>query len=489
MQNLSVLDEDLLEIEQTLSAVEAKLNSHDDPRLKKPESEQYSENKLNHAQPANHHSATTFRGVNNLKQSNQKSSILHRQASIKAKLKSTGQDFASQPLASTTVQSDDANLSLSDDSAQGSSLPDSVSYSQASLLPSLSILQRKLKLSQTTHKLQSQVPVKTKLNKKKNKATHKAIKNPQDIARLKKIKLNIEQKYNKQTTETEKSDKIGVVRKSKLKSQQKIKTGNHLNNQEKASSSPKSYLVEVVNKNQNTKRDYNQPESVNASRRQKSKSKTQRGHVQNLQSAGGAQSSAIAIPGYQSKNTKLKEELIQKALSEVPMHQYYDHDTNKKNLKRKYRFAMARNLSLAAFASLLIGYLVFLNLPNISFRVAAVQAGMSSTASIPSYKPAGYSLKSRATYGPGYVKIEMTNKSGNKLQLTQEKSTFDSQALKDNIVARADGGYDTYVKDGLTIYIYNNGGAAWVNKGQAYNLTGNTSDLSSDEILNMAASM
>ena len=484
MQDLSTLEDDFLEIEQTLSAVERTLAS--DTESSKNESSKIGKHKL---APRKRTNTSTFRGVNSARQRNQKSTILRRDLLSKSK----------KTLIKKTV----------------------TTVSTKQILPNLNVIKAKLSLKNTTTILKGREVLnqpKTSSNLKDSSVTDsnpvpdkaennssdsislvvrktsihknsKLISRDKDRVQLQKLKTKIllsasnnqnDDEQNNSPIKTQfslsKQNSSAQLNRIHEKSKRLTSTSIKINSDASSANSTmaKDHLLNLVNKNQIK----HQQASLSDANDEEPASLIKIASSNELAGSLGS-----------SKNVKLKEALIQKALSEVPMSQYFDHDTNKRNLKRSYKMKSFRNLSLAGFVLLFGGYLFFLNIPSISFRVAAVQSGMSKTATLPNYKPAGYSFKSRAAYGPGYVKIEMKNNNGNKLELSQEKSSFDSEALKDNIVSRIDGGYSTYVKDGLTIYLYNKGGASWVNKGQVYSLNGDTSDLSSDEILNMAASM
>lgn len=475
MQDFSILDDDFSEIEETLGAVEESLKANNNlPKIKLNKVKQSVINK------AKNYKVLSFRGINSAKQKNQKSVILRRDLTSKKR----------RP-----------NLETNSLNSLNPPISNVIKKPQLIVLPNLKVIKAKLKLKSVTNSLNRSAHLNKKSLKLNNTiatSTKIGIKQPEKLA--KKLELNNKnsnlndpitlkvrnsnyQKSSKLIANND--DRIRLQKlKIKIKNNATLSTNNSIQYTNK--NLAKEHLLNLVTEKQQQKKlPINKIISSRSNDSNISASRTKR-IIPNLRTQ---QNKPQIMVEANKSNVKLKEALIQKALSEVPMALYHDHDANKQNLKRSYKMKTLRKLSLAGFVLVFGGYLFFLNIPNISFRVAAIQSGMSQTATLPNYKPAGYSLKSRATYGPGYVKIELKNNGGNKLELTQEKSSFDSEALKDNIVARADGGYSTYVKDGLTIYLYNKGGAAWVNKGQVYSLQGNTSDLSSDEILNMAVSM
>lgn len=146
------------------------------------------------------------------------------------------------------------------------------------------------------------------------------------------------------------------------------------------------------------------------------------------------------------------------------------------------------SVSTASFAILVLGgYLTYLNLPNISVRVAAAQAGIAAT--YPSYQPSGYSLNGPVTYSEGQVSMKFAANVGPQdFTINQLKSNWDSSALLENYVEQAsEGEYQTLTDSGLTIYAYN-GDGAWVNGGIVHTIHGDA-PLSPDQIRRIATSM
>lgn len=151
-----------------------------------------------------------------------------------------------------------------------------------------------------------------------------------------------------------------------------------------------------------------------------------------------------------------------------------------------------RNKSLKiAMASLgllfVAGYFTYVNLPNLSVRVAAAQAGIDAT--YPEYRPVGYHLNGPVGYQSGEVSMNFSSNSGPvEFSLSQARSNWDSSALLEKYVdPRSSGKYATYNDAGLTIYTYGTN-AAWVNGGILYTVEGDAS-LSNEQIRRIATSM
>jgi len=142
----------------------------------------------------------------------------------------------------------------------------------------------------------------------------------------------------------------------------------------------------------------------------------------------------------------------------------------------------------AVFALVLLGgYFTYLNMPSLSVRVAAAQAGID--ASYPNYRPDGYALSGPVTYTDGRVSMNFKANTGSQnFTISQSKSGWDSDAVLDHYVApRAGSSYIPYNERGLTIYTYDNN-AAWVNGGILYTVEGNA-PLSSEQIRRIATSL
>lgn len=142
----------------------------------------------------------------------------------------------------------------------------------------------------------------------------------------------------------------------------------------------------------------------------------------------------------------------------------------------------------ATFALVLLGgYFTYLNMPALSVRVAAAQAGIE--AGYPNYRPDGYSLTGPVTYSDNRVSMLFKSNSGTQnFVINQSKSSWNNEAVLDNYVnQRAGSNYIPYSERGLTIYTFDDN-AAWVNGGILYTIEGNA-PLSSEQIRRIATSL
>lgn len=146
------------------------------------------------------------------------------------------------------------------------------------------------------------------------------------------------------------------------------------------------------------------------------------------------------------------------------------------------------NLATLSFAGLLLfGFFAYQNAANIQMQVAAAKSGVS--ASMPSYKPAGFSAGRNISSEPGKVSITFTsNTNDKKFTVSQQASNWSSESLLTNHVLASKSPYQTFQNEGKTVYIYENSNATWMNKGIWYKIDGDA-NLTSDQLLRLANSL
>lgn len=132
------------------------------------------------------------------------------------------------------------------------------------------------------------------------------------------------------------------------------------------------------------------------------------------------------------------------------------------------------------------GYFTYINMPSLSVRMAASQAGIN--AAYPTH-PTGYALNGSVIWAEGRVSMNFKANAGTQnYTVNQIKSSWDSEALLDNYVSSKAGvNYSTVTERGLKIYTYDNN-AAWVNGGVMYTIEGDA-PLSSMQIRDIAKSL
>jgi Domain of unknown function (DUF4367) len=172
-------------------------------------------------------------------------------------------------------------------------------------------------------------------------------------------------------------------------------------------------------------------------------------------------------------------DIFERAIAHATSHQQPPHQPRTRRRHRR----LVNTLAIIGTFLVIGGFVGFLNLSNLQLRVASMQAGFQ--ASRPGYTPTGYEMAGGIQRSGGTV--SMSFRSGaSSYTLTQQASEWTSQTLLDNTLALS-GSHKTIQKNGQTIYVYDSG-AAWVNGGIRYDLSGNA-DLSTDELTAIATSL
>lgn len=192
---------------------------------------------------------------------------------------------------------------------------------------------------------------------------------------------------------------------------------------------------------------------------------------------------------------ELKERAIQQALRKVDKidndktmaAQFVDAGGQQKtgHFWQRRGFAIAAGMAVISLA--LLGYLVHLNLPDISVRVTAMQTGIEKI--YPSYVPTNYRLDGLVKEDAGRVTMNFKNDEDKKFTLMEEKSNWDSAAVLSNYVKKNWGNdYSIAKGQGLTIYV-SGANAAWVNGGVFYVITDESGSLSASDLHDIAVSL
>ncbi len=135
--------------------------------------------------------------------------------------------------------------------------------------------------------------------------------------------------------------------------------------------------------------------------------------------------------------------------------------------------------------ALLGAFLWQVNATDIQVKLASLRAGL--TASVPGFVPGGWSKAQSLKASEGGVSYELV-KDGKALKVEQQKSDWDSQAVLEQYVLRRSTDYLALQSQGLTIYMYGDNQAAWVNQGTFYTLSGDHG-IEQDDIIRMATSL
>jgi hypothetical protein len=184
----------------------------------------------------------------------------------------------------------------------------------------------------------------------------------------------------------------------------------------------------------------------------------------------------------EKSSKEIKQEVIVAALKKSTA------PTTPKNSFFKRNKKYINIFTISATVLVVVGFIIYLNMPSISVRVASMQAGIDAT--FPEYHPDGYSLSGPVSYSNGEVTINFqANTGNNKFVIKQSKSPLDSSALKLQVDNDSNHQTSQSQEGGLTIYTYDdNNNADWVNGGILYSISGDAK-LSSDQIRHIATSL
>lgn len=149
---------------------------------------------------------------------------------------------------------------------------------------------------------------------------------------------------------------------------------------------------------------------------------------------------------------------------------------------------VARPLALvmSAMAFVLLGaYLWQSNYPSFALKLASVRSGVEAAA--PGYLPNGWVVTRDVTSANGSLIYKLQNKE-KAMTVAQQKTDWDSQALLEQYVLPKSPDYLALQASGLTIYVFSNNQAAWVNHGIMYKIEGDHG-LDQDQIIRIATSL
>jgi hypothetical protein len=132
------------------------------------------------------------------------------------------------------------------------------------------------------------------------------------------------------------------------------------------------------------------------------------------------------------------------------------------------------------------GFFAYQNIPSVAMRVAARGAGFNGR--LPEDIPAGYSFKGPITYTKNSITLNYhSNSEDRQFTITQKPKDWTSDSLLANYLIANNLQWQTSVSDGLTIFVYNEGNATWIDKGIWFTITGEGS-LSTNQLLSIASS-
>lgn len=159
-------------------------------------------------------------------------------------------------------------------------------------------------------------------------------------------------------------------------------------------------------------------------------------------------------------------------------------------IKPKRRSSHTRLASASLAIAIVIGALGFTvhqNANAVRLHMATAKAGIS--AQLPSYQPPGFSLDSvQSTQGVVVTTFASNSNDDRTYSVTQKRSTWDSEALRELFVAKTDADYQVLQQGGRTIYIYGSNHATWVTD-STWHIIHNDAGLTHRQLLQLATSL
>ena len=206
------------------------------------------------------------------------------------------------------------------------------------------------------------------------------------------------------------------------------------------------------------------------------------------------QAAAHATPQVHHQPKNPSERLLSAGLSNAHSHETVKHKKPQLHRRVARRLGLGRratNIVAGSLAVLLLGaFVAYQRVPNLAVRYASMKAGVN--ASLPSYHPAAFAVKTDVEYSPGEVAVSYkSNTDDRSYTVTQKNTSWDNSTLEQHL--KDEGGQmpQSFAQDNDTIYIQNVGNkvkASVIKGGVLKNISGDAS-LNTDQIIKIARSM
>jgi len=165
-----------------------------------------------------------------------------------------------------------------------------------------------------------------------------------------------------------------------------------------------------------------------------------------------------------------KKDIFEQALMEAS--HFVDLQAHKLHFKKQARRHVISMASGTLALIVIAGFAVYQNTPGLQFKVASVQAGVSTH--MPNFKAAGFAYEG-AKARDGKLTVGFS-KGGSTYQLTQTTTNLTGDEMIDAVGGTTASGhpaYKTIEAGGTTIYRFDNTNATWVADGTWYTVSGN----------------
>ncbi len=186
------------------------------------------------------------------------------------------------------------------------------------------------------------------------------------------------------------------------------------------------------------------------------------------------------------KANSLSGSALKNALIQEQLDRPIDRKSRDSRPLKTRRHFRASSLVTAAFAIMLLGgYMAYVNMPSISVRIAAANAGIAGRSP---YAPDGYSIDGSVAYAPGSITINYkSNGDGKGYSVIEQKTDVATNETLTGMVEKHSSDYRKVTTDSGDLYLYGNN-ALWFSGGIIYTLNGNET-LSEQQITQIAESV
>ena len=183
-------------------------------------------------------------------------------------------------------------------------------------------------------------------------------------------------------------------------------------------------------------------------------------------------------------SSNLKNALINEQLSAASVN-HRESSAKHKNFNTRRRFYAPTLITAAVAVMVLGGYFTYVNMPSISVRVAAINAGISGRTP---FTPDGYSIDGSVAYSPNSITIKYkANGGGEGYSIVQQSSDISVEETLARLGANDSTDYRKISVGESDLYIYGDD-AIWSSDGIIYTLNGN-GRLSEKQITRIAESV
>lgn len=209
---------------------------------------------------------------------------------------------------------------------------------------------------------------------------------------------------------------------------------------------------------------------------------------------GKTQTVTKTTTGKKLTAVELKERAIERALAQMNANadsvmaveeEVAEIITKKRRFWQKKRFVVSM---VGVFSVILLGaYFTYLNMNDMSVQLAAAAAGVD--AKYPDYLPHGYALDGVVSSNDNKVVMTFSDEYKNQFSISEEKTSLDTVALRDGLVAQKWGSDFVALKEAKMTIFTHKGGAMWVSGGMLFKIDSLQGELTRQQLRDIAVGL